>query len=222
MGKQYAIIGMGRFGSSIANRLYEAGNEVLGIDRDEVRIEESRDFVTHAVIADTTEENALREIGIRNFDVVVVSIGNDIQASILTTLLLKELGVKHIVAKALNKYHGKVLSKIGADKVVYPERDMGERVAHSLMSPNVLNFIEVSKDYSIEEIKVPSRLAGKSLRELDIRARYHLSVIAIRTREEISVNPSPDQIIKENDVLLMIGENACLKQFADGKEPAKV
>ena len=106
--------------------------------------------------------------------------------------------------------------------MVYPERDMGERVAHSLMSPNVLNFIEVSKDYSIEEIKVPSRLAGKSLRELDIRARYHLSVIAIRTREEISVNPSPDQIIKENDVLLMIGENAYLKQFADGKEPAKL
>lgn len=221
-GKQYAIIGMGRFGSSIANRLYEAGNEVLGIDKDEDRIEECKDFVTHAVIADTTEEHALRELGIRNFDVVVVSIGNDIQASILTTLLLKELGVKQIVAKALNKYHGKVLSKIGADKVVYPERDMGERVAHSLMSPNVLNFIEVSKDYSIEEIMVPSRLAGKSLRELDIRARYHLSVIAIKTREEIRINPSPDQIIKENDVLLMIGENAYLMQFADGKEPAKV
>lgn len=106
--------------------------------------------------------------------------------------------------------------------MVYPERDMGERVAHSLMSPNVLNYIEVSKDYSIEEIMVPSRLAGKSLRELDIRALYHLSVIAIKSGGKISVNPSPDQIIKENDVLLMIGENDYLKQFADGKEPAKV
>jgi len=217
--KQYAIIGMGRFGSSIANKLYEAGNEVLGIDMNEDRIDESKEFVTSAVIADTTEESALREIGIRNFDVVVVAIGNDIQASILTTLILKELGVNYIVAKALNRHHGNVLEKVGADKVVYPERDMGERVAHNLMSPNVLNYIEVSKNYSIEEIQIPSPMAGKNLRELDIRARYNLSVIAIKSGGEISVNPSPDQVINENDVLLMIGENARLKQFAKVMEP---
>lgn len=198
MGKrQYAVIGLGRFGSSVADRLYTAGQEVLGIDISEERVENAELSVTHAVMADTTEEETLKSIGIRNFDCVIVAIGNDMQSSILTTLLLKELGVKKVIAKALNKNHGQVLTKVGADWVIYPERDMGERVANQLLFPNMLNYIELSKEYNIEEIILPMSMKGKSLRELDLRAKYNISVIAIVSNGEIIIAPSPDQDIHE-------------------------
>jgi trk system potassium uptake protein len=212
---QYAVIGLGRFGLSIANKLYESGQEVLGVDVNEERVEESHPFVTHSVIADSTEAEALKSIGIRNFDTVIVAIGNDIQASILSVLLLKELGVKKVIAKALNKLHGQVLKKVGADWVVFPERDMGIRVAHQLLSPNVLNFIEISKDYSVEEVKIPDRMIEKTLRELDLRAKFNLSVIAIRHEDEINISPSPDEKINYGDVLVVIGENRDLEKFAN-------
>ncbi|NHM29434.1 potassium channel family protein [Neobacillus terrae] len=211
----YAVIGLGRFGTSIATKLSDAGQEVLGIDINEERVEDANSVVTHAMIADTTEIEALKSIGIRNFDTVIVAIGNDIQASILSVLLLKELGVKKVIAKALNKLHGKVLYKVGADWVVHPERDMGERVAHQLLSPNVLNFIELSDKYSVEEIKIPDCMSNKSLRELDLRAKYNLSVIAIRHNSTIKISPSPDESIAKDDVLVVIGENADLARFAN-------
>lgn len=217
MKKQYAVIGLGRFGSSIVNMLVEAGNEVLAIDINEKRVNELEDSVTHAIIADSTEEEVLKAIGIRNFDTVIVAIGNDIQASILTVLVLKELGVNKIVVKAINKRHGQVLYKVGADWVVFPEWDMGERVAHQLMSPNVLNFIELAKDYSIEEIKLPSSMAGKSLKELNIRAKFNLNVIAIKNEEKINISPSPNEVIQEGDVLIIIGEKEGLLLFANLK-----
>ncbi|TCP69263.1 TrkA family protein [Baia soyae] len=142
--QHFAVIGLGRFGSSIATTLYKEGNEVLAIDIDEPRIDEIKEQVSHTVITDSTDEEALRAIGIRNFDTVIVAIGDDIQASILTVLVLKELGIRQVVAKTLNKRHAQVLYKIGADMVVFPERDMGERVAHHLMSPNVLNFLKLA------------------------------------------------------------------------------
>ncbi|MDR6122834.1 trk system potassium uptake protein TrkA [Bacillus sp. SLBN-46] len=215
MANQYAVIGLGRFGISIAQKLFESGQEVLGVDVNEERVEDSHSFVTHAVIADSTDADALKSIGIRNFDTVVVAIGNDIQASILTVLLLKELGVKRVIAKALNKLHGQVLDKVGADWVVFPERDMGMRVAHQLLSPKVLNFIEISKNYSVEEVKIPEYMIEKTLRELDLRARFNLSVIAIRHEDEINISPSPDQIINHGDVLVVIGENRDLEKFAN-------
>ncbi|MDQ0220978.1 TrkA family potassium uptake protein [Peribacillus cavernae] len=211
---QYAVIGMGRFGTSIARKLYEAGEEVLGIDIDEERVEDIELSVTHAVVADTTEEEALKSIGIGEFDCVIVAIGNDMQASILTTLLLKELGVKKVIAKALGKHHGQVLNKVGADWIIFPEKDMGERVAHQLLSPNVLNFIELSKDYSIEEISVPSSMTEKSLRELDIRANFNITVIALVRNGDIIVSPAPDQIIHEEDILVVIGNKENLSTFA--------
>ena len=177
--QQYAVIGLGRFGISVARRLHEAGQEVLGIDVNEERIDDAELYVTHAVIADSTDEKALSAIGIRNFDCVIVAIGNDIQSSILTVMILKDLGVKKVIAKALGKLHGKVLDRIGADWIVYPERDMGERVANQLLSPNMLNYIELSKEYNIEEIMIPERMAEKSLRELNIRAKYNVSAIAV-------------------------------------------
>lgn len=213
--KQYAVIGLGRFGVSVARKLYEAGHEVLGIDINEERVEDAEQYVTHAVVADTTEEKALNSIGIRNFDCVIVAIGIDMQSSILTVSLLKELGIKKIIAKALGKRHGQVLDKVGAEWVIYPERDMGERVANQLLSPNMLNYIELSKDYSIEEIMIPSKMAGHNLRNLDIRAKYNVSVIAIVRDGNITILPSPDEIIKEKDILVMIGHRKDLTVFSN-------
>ncbi|MCM3675651.1 TrkA family potassium uptake protein [Peribacillus simplex] len=213
--RQYAVIGLGRFGTSVALRLHAAGQEVLGIDINEERVEDAELSVTHAVIADTTEEETLKSIGIRNFDCVIVAIGNDMQSSILTTLLLKELGIKKVIAKALNKNHGQVLNKVGADWVIYPERDMGERVANQLLSPKMLNYIELSKEYNIEEIMIPASMTEKSLRELDLRAKYNISVIAIVSNGEIIISPSPDYVIHEGDMLLMIGNKEDLALFAN-------
>ncbi|MEB2299808.1 TrkA family potassium uptake protein [Lysinibacillus xylanilyticus] len=213
--KQYAVIGLGRFGVSVARKLYEAGNEVLGIDINEERVEDAESYVTHAVVADTTEEKALTSIGIRNFDCVIVAIGIDMQSSILTVSLLKEIGIKKIIAKALGKRHGQVLEKVGADWIIYPERDMGERVANQLLSPNMLNYIELSKEYSIEEIMIPSKMAGQNLRNLDIRAKYNVSVIAIVRDGNITILPSPDQTIEENDILVMIGHSKDLTLFSN-------
>lgn len=213
--KQYAVIGLGRFGTSVARKLHEAGHEVLGIDTNEERVEDAELFVTHAVVADTTEEKALTSIGISNFDCVIVAIGNDMQSSILTVSLLKELGIKKVIAKALGKRHGQVLEKVGADWIIYPERDMGERVANQLLSPNMLNYIELSKEHSIEEIMIPSKMAEKSLRDLDIRAKYNVSVIAIVREGEIIISPSPDQIIHKGDLLVLIGNREDLAIFSN-------
>lgn len=212
--KQYAVIGLGRFGTSIAQRLYESGQEVLGIDVNEERVEDAELFVTHAVVADSTVEKALTSLGICNFDCVIVAIGNDVQASILTVMLLKELGVKKVITKALSKRHGQVLEKIGADWVVYPERDMGERVANQLLSPNMLNYIKLSKKYNIEEIRIPSKMADRSIRQLDIRAKYKVTVIAIVREGDIIISPSPDELMQKDDLLVMIGNSEDLDKFS--------
>ena len=169
--KQFVIIGLGRFGSSIAKTLYSLGNDVLAIDKDEDIVQEIADSVTHAVQLDATDENALRSLGIRNFDVAVVTIGDNIQSSIMATLLVKELGVKYIIAKGHSDLHAKVLYKIGADRVVLPEKDMGIRVAHNLVSANILDYIELSDDYSVMEIQVLHEWAGKTLNELKLRSK---------------------------------------------------
>jgi trk system potassium uptake protein len=213
--QSYAVIGLGRFGLSIVSKLFEAGQEVMGIDIDEERIDDGKLSLTHAVVLDSTEEESLKSVGIRNFDYVIVAIGNDMQASILTVMLLKEMGVQKVIAKALNKRHGQVLSKVGADWVIHPERDMGERVAHQLLSPNVLNYIELSSEYNIEEIMVPPSMATKSLRELDLRANYNVNAIAILSNEDLIISPSPDQIIQNGDKLVVIGHREDLNDFTN-------
>ncbi|WCN38462.1 potassium channel family protein [Aneurinibacillus uraniidurans] len=213
--KSYAVIGLGRFGASVAQALYNMGYDVMVIDEDEERVQDHVGIATHAVQADTTDEQALRDVGIRNFDVVVVAIGADIQASILTTLILKEMGVKMIVAKAQNERHGQVLYKVGADRVVFPERDMGLRVAHNLISPNVLDFVELAADYSIAEVAVSERTAGKTLVDLDVRARFGVNVMAIKSGDHFNIAPSADDVIKEGDILVVIGHNNDLKRFEE-------
>lgn len=211
---QYAVIGLGRFGTSIARRLHEAGQEVLGIDINEERVENAEPYVTDSAIADASEEKALKSLGITNFDCVIVAIGDDIQSSILTVMLLKNLGIKKIIAKATSKRHGQVLETIGVDWIIYPERDMGERVANQLLSPNMLNYIELSKDYNIEEVILPKKMVGKSLKELDIRARFKVSVIAILRSNDIIVSPSPDELLQNEDILVTIGNRNDLAKFA--------
>lgn len=211
--KQFAIIGMGRFGSSVAQNLSNMNFEVLAIDSSEQKIQEVVNIVTHAVSADSTDEDALRALGIRNFDVVVVAIGQDIQSSILTTLILKDLGVPMIVVKAQNELHGKVLSKIGADKVVFPERDMGARVAHHLISPNILDYIELSEDHSIVEMRASSLMIGKNLKELDIRARFGCNVMAIKNNGKTNISPYAEDRIKDGDILVIVGQNNHLKNL---------
>jgi trk system potassium uptake protein len=213
--KQYAVIGMGRFGSSVAKTLYEMGYDVLAIDKDEEITQDVVDFVTHAVTADSTDEMVLKSLGIRNFDVVVVAIGADIQASILTTLILKEMGVPYIVVKAENELHGKVLARIGADKVVYPERDMGSRVAHNLISANVLDFIELSPEYSILEIEATQKMIGRSLAELDIRKKFGCNVLAIKHGHKFNISPKASDVIQEGDILVVIGANADLVELEE-------
>jgi len=216
MGKQYVVIGLGRFGSSVSRELANLGNEVLGIDLDGEVVDELSDELTHAVVADATDENVLKSLGIRNFDCAVVAIGDDIQSSIMVALVLKDLGVKTVVAKALSELHGKVLDKIGVDRVVYPERDMGVRVAHQLVSPNLLDYIEISKDYTIAELSVPKALDGKSLKELDPRAKYGCSIVALHKQSGVIIAPTATDIINEKDIMVIIGTNEQIEEFENG------
>ena len=213
--KQIIVIGIGRFGTALSKRLYEMGHEVLAVDKDEDSIQNISDKVTHAVTADSTDENVLKSLGVRNFDVGVVSIGEDIQSSIITTLMLKDMGVKYVVAKAQNDVHAKVLLKIGADRVVFPERDMGERVAHNLIATNILDYIELSSEYSIIEIAVLSNWVGKNLRDLNLRSKYGVNVVAIRngSDDRINVSPMADDEIKDGDILVVIGANDDLRKL---------
>lgn len=203
--KQFVVIGLGRFGSSIAKTLYSLGNDVLAIDADEDVIQNIADSVTHAVQADATDENSLRTLGISNFDVAVVTIGSKVQASIMAALLAKDLGVKYILTKAHNELHAKVLKKIGVDRVIFPERDMGVRVAHNLVSTNILDYIELSADYSIAEIASPEEWHGKTLNQLNMRSKYGINIMAIKKNDEVNILPSADDTVEQGDIIVAIG-----------------
>lgn len=209
----FVVLGIGRFGQSIAKTLYEAGYEVLAIDQNEEIVQNISDHVTHAVAGDVTDEKVLRSLGIRNFDVAIVAIGGNMESSILITLLLKECGVKHVLAKAQSDLHAKVLSRVGADKVIFPERDMGVRVAHNLVSKNILDYIELSPDYSIIETIVPENWDGKTLQELNVRGKHGINIMAIKNGKEINISPKADDIIKKDDTLVVVGSNGDLNKL---------
>jgi len=210
---EFAVIGLGRFGSSVARTLYDLGHTVLAMDKNEEALHAVVDHVTHAVQIDSTDPEALRAVGITNFDAVVVAIGVDIQESILATMLLKDLGCKKVVAKAVDERQGKVLEKVGADLVIFPERDMGVRVAHNLASPNVLEYIELSPDYTIEEVNVPVKLDGRTLGELDLRAKFGVNVLLIRRDSQLLLSPGTDVRLQSGDVLVVVGENRQLNRL---------
>lgn len=210
---QYAVIGLGRFGSSLAKELMKLGYEVLGIDRREAMVDEMSGVLTHTVLAECKDEEVLKSLGIRNFDCVVIAIGDDIQASILAAILCKDLGVKKVVAKALSELHGKVLEKVGVDRVIYPERDMGIRVAHQLANPNLLDYIELSDEYTIAELSVTKKISGTSLKDLNTRARYGCSVVAINKSEGIIIAPTAEDVVHEKDIMVVIGTNEQIEKF---------
>ncbi|MGE5578485.1 MAG: potassium channel family protein [Bacillota bacterium] len=213
MAKQFAVIGLGRFGSSLASTLARMGHEVLAVDVDEDRVNAMAPLVTQAVQADATDDGTLRDLGLRNFDVVVVAM-KAFEASLMATLRLKELGVRRVIVKAASDVHGKILEKIGADTVIFPEKDMGERVAYSLVSGSVIDHIELSDDISVMEIVVTKAMAGRTLRDLNLRNRMGLTVVAIKRNENVNVFVSPDEPLRETDVLVAVGPNEGVEKLS--------
>lgn len=210
--KQILVVGCGRFGSSVAKTLSKLGHDVMVVDQNPDIIKEISDNVSHAVQMDALDEASFRTIGIRNFDVAVIAIGSDLEASIMSTLIAKEAGVPTVIAKAMSEIHGKLLIKIGADKVIYPERDMGMRVAFGLVTPNILDVIEFSPDYSIIETVALEEWEHKSLKELNLT---DMTIIAIKTGDRINIVPSSDAIIKKDDIVVILGNNDNLKKISE-------
>ncbi len=213
MAKQFVILGAGRFGTSVAIKLVELGAEVLIVDNDPAVVQYLADKVTYAVKADVTQEGALTALGLRNFDTAIVTIGGDIKSSTLVTLMLKEMGLKNIIAKAQDRLHAKVLYKIGADRVVFPEKEMGIRIAKNLMASNVMDFIELSENYSIVEVSPLEEWIGKSIVEIDVRRSYGLNIVGIKKGKDMKINLMPDYVIERGDILVVIGNNQDLKEI---------
>jgi len=213
--KQFVVVGLGRFGASVATTLAENGHDVLAIDRDPEKVQAISGDVTHAVEADATDEEALKTLGVRNFDVAVVSIGDNVSANILCTLILKELNLPYVIVKAPDTLHGKVLTKVGADRVVYPERDMGSRIAQNLISSNVLDYIEFAPEYGVIEILASDNMVGRTLKELELRASFDVNVMAIKRGEQLFISPGAEDKIEAGDKLVLMGKNENLDKMRD-------
>ena len=208
--KSYIVIGLGRFGTQVAKRLYELGGDVLAIDRNGDLVQPISSMVTHAVVGDARDKEVLRALGAKDFECAIVAIGDDLAGSVLATMNLKELGVPYIVCKASDETHRQVLLKLGADKVVIPEQEQGDRLAKNLSSPNVLDYIELSDECGIIEIPAPKAWVGKSLKELNVRANLGVNIIAIKTSGRIDVSPSADAPVGTEDIIVVLGESAAL------------
>ena len=204
--KSYAVIGLGRFGCSVARTLISLGYEVVGVDISEKIVKELSHSLNHIISADTRDEEVLKSLGIQDFDAVVVAIGQDIEANILTSMILKQLGVRRVIVKANSEVHGEVLRKIGVDKVIYPERETGEKVAKNLVGAVFFDYLELSPNYSIVQFIAPKKFVDKTLGELDLRAKLGIYVMAIKKGDKIVVAPGADAKIEENDLLIVLGE----------------
>lgn len=214
MKQTYAIIGLGRFGGALLQTLVANGQDVMGIDINEENVNDYRDIATQVVVADTQEDDVLRKLDIASFDHVIIAIGHNMQASILATINAKDLGAKNVIAKAENHTHLRVLTKIGADVVVQPEREMGERVARKLLAPNMLNFIELSDDYSMAEIQIVNPVFyGRSIKDLNIRKKFGLNVIAVRHDNEVIVAPEASYTLQEKDIVSVVGPKDMVDDF---------
>ncbi len=211
--KQYIVVGLGRFGRAIAQTLFEAGEEVLGVDMNMELVEDIRDKITHAVQLDAMDRDALEALGVRDFDVAFVTMGSDIRASGTITLMLKELGVRRVIAKAHDDFHGRMLEKLGADTVLFPERDMGRRVAHNLVSGNVVDYLELSPNYSIAEVRPMRQWVGRPLKELALRSRMGINIISIKSGTHVNPMPTPETVIQAEHVLLVVAHEDTLSQL---------
>ncbi|MCH7652712.1 MAG: TrkA family potassium uptake protein [Chloroflexi bacterium] len=213
MKNQVVVIGLGRFGSSVANSLYNLGHDVLAMDKDDARVQSMMGKATHALAGDATDEQVFRELGIPDYDVAIVAIGSDIVSSVMASVLLKTMGVPYIVARAHNELHGNTLERIGVDRVVHAESEMGVRLAHGLFNPNVQEYLELTPNFGISKIKVPSRFVDMSLKELGFsspRDKYGLAVLAIRRGKDITLNPDGEDRINKGDLLVLAGRDDLL------------
>ncbi len=219
--KEYVVIGLGRFGSSVAKQLEANGCKVLAIDRNEQHIRQIAEYVTLAMCLDVGDEEALEELGGRNFDGAVISIGHSLDASVLATIWAKEQGIKQVIAKAYDETQGKILAKIGADEIVYPEMETGVHLANNLAFNNLVDTIELSSEYSIGEVTILTDWIGKSLIELKLRDKYDVNVIAIKRNGSLIVNPAADAPNKKDDIFVLLGTNNTLKKIADASTSRK-
>lgn len=216
MKKQVVVAGLGRFGSSLARGLYQIGHDVMALDINERRVQDIMGLVTYPVEADATSEAALKELGVTNFDTAVVAIGSDVQASIMATVLFKTLGIPYIVARANNDLHGNTLERIGADKVVRPEEEMGVRLAHSLFQPDVQEYLEVMPNFGISRIKVPERFVNMSLKDTGLanaRDKYGLAIVAVKRGSNVTLSPDADDKLHEGDILVVAGRDELLDRL---------
>lgn len=206
--KAYLVVGLGRFGTAMALKLHELGNEVMVIDGRAEEVQKLSNRVTYAVVGDARDEEVLRSLGVRNVDCAIVAIGSDLAASILVTLNLKSLGVQQVICKAPNELHKRALEKVGADRVLIPEREMAVKLAQNLTSSSVLDYTELSRDCGIAEIRTPAPWIGKNLREIDVRAKYGVTVIALRKADgDLTVFIRPNYTLEQDDVLMILGGN---------------
>jgi trk system potassium uptake protein TrkA len=212
--RQFAVIGLGRFGAAMATTLIGLGQDVLGLDTDEGRVQDLSDRVPHLLCINASDPKALQEAGVGEVDVAVISIGANIEASLLIVMAVKELGVKFIVAKSTTEVHGRILERLGVDRVIYPEREAAVRMAHSLVVPNVIDYISLSRDFSLIEIPAPALFIGRTLREIDLRAKHGLTLIAIKRNINgvitTDVSPSADEVIQSHDTVALVGSNKAL------------
>jgi trk system potassium uptake protein TrkA len=216
MKRQVAVIGLGRFGFSVAESLYNLGHDVLAIDRDHNRVQHIMGKATHAISGDATDERVLKELGIPDYDVAVVAVGSDIVSSVMTSVLLKTMAIPYIVARAQNQLHANTLERIGVDKVVQAESEMGVRLAHSLFNPNVQEYLELIPNFGISKIRVPKRFVNMSLKELGFsspRDKYGLAVLAVRRGKDITLNPDADDRLQNGDVLVLAGRDELIDQL---------
>lgn len=217
--RQFCVVGLGRFGSAMAVTLAQQGYDVIGIDGSEERVREVADAVTAAIQLDATDAKALRAAGIQDVDVAIVSIGEDIESSVLAVMLLKELGIPEVIAKAVSPLHARILERLGVSRVVLPEHEMAVRLAHSLALSNVIAYVELSGDYSIVEIPAPRQFVGRTLKQLELRPRWGLTLIAIKRRpspdepQVTNVAPPADEVIQADDVLALLGDNERVAQL---------
>ena len=210
--KSYAVIGLGRFGSALARQLCKLGAEVLALDVKGDYVQQIANDVTHAVVGDAQDKEVLRALGVRNLDCAVIAIGDNLAASVLITMNLKELGVPYIVCKAHDETHRRVLEKLGVDRVVIPEHEYAQRLARTLNSHNVLDYIELSEDFGILDVPAPKSWIGKSLRELNVRAKLGVTIIAVENGGKTNVSPTADYAVGEGDTLVMLGDNVALEK----------
>lgn len=208
--KQFAVIGLGRFGSTVAKTLFEKGEEVLAIDNRAENVQAAQEFTTHAVCADVSDERVVKALGLENFDVVIIAISSDLEASVLCTLACKEIGVKRVIVKAQSLKHKLVMERVGADEVVIPEMEMGEKMGARLANPLLHDIMMLTSKYSIIEMVVPDGWEGKTLIDLDLRKKYDVNVLAVERGADVLINFAADEVFKEGDTLLLGGSRDVL------------